>query len=174
MVQALLHWRHRKLTLSFRSLVSMVFRTRIEEVRPPAFAMVSVRARGAGRGDWGWGGERGGGGGGGGGVLVCTAVLVRRERADFAGVALLAHTFSAHVLAADAAHALSPRVQARRLKETALRRVASMDAEIARATSERQRAEAAKRKSDEMLSKELQLRKEGEGTLSPRSFVDVS
>ena len=168
MVQALLHWRHRKLTLSFRSLVSMVFRTRIEEVRPPAFAMVSVRARGAGRGDWG------GGGGGGGGVLVCTAVLVRRERADFAGVALLAHTFSAHVLAADAAHALSPRVQARRLKETALRRVASMDAEIARATSERQRAEAAKRKSDEMLSKELQLRKEGEGTLSPRSFVDVS
>jgi len=83
--KALLHWRHRKLTLSFRSLVSMVFRTRIEE--------------------------------------------------------------------------------ARRLKETALRRVASMDAEIARATSERQRAEAAKRKSDEMLSKELQLRKEGEAEL---------
>jgi len=55
--------------------------------------------------------------------------------------------------------------EARRLKETALRRVASMDAEIARATSERQRAEAAKRKSDEMLSKELQLRKEGEAEL---------
>ena len=37
--KALLHWRHRKLTLSFRSLVTMVFRTRIEEgeqTRPPA------------------------------------------------------------------------------------------------------------------------------------------
>ena len=31
--QALLHWRHRKLTLSFRSLVTMVFRTRIEEAK---------------------------------------------------------------------------------------------------------------------------------------------
>ena len=33
--KALLHWRHRKLTLSFRSLVTMVFRTRIEEARRP-------------------------------------------------------------------------------------------------------------------------------------------
>ena len=31
--KALLHWRHRKLTLSFRSLVTMVFRTRIEEAK---------------------------------------------------------------------------------------------------------------------------------------------
>ena len=31
--KALLHWRHRKLTLSFHSLVTMVFRTRIEEAR---------------------------------------------------------------------------------------------------------------------------------------------
>ena len=31
--KALLHWRHRQLTLSFRSLVTMVFRTRIEEAK---------------------------------------------------------------------------------------------------------------------------------------------
>jgi septal ring factor EnvC (AmiA/AmiB activator) len=31
--KALLHWRHRKLTLSFRSLVTMVFRTRVEEAK---------------------------------------------------------------------------------------------------------------------------------------------
>ena len=31
--KALLHWRHRKLTLSFRSLVTMVFRTRIVRSR---------------------------------------------------------------------------------------------------------------------------------------------
>ena len=34
--KALLHWRHRKLTLSFRSLISMVFKDRID-VRRLAF-----------------------------------------------------------------------------------------------------------------------------------------
>ena len=80
--KALLHWRHRKLTLSFRSLVTMVFRTRIEE--------------------------------------------------------------------------------AKRLKDGSDRRIQSMEAEMARATADRQRAEMAKRKSDEMLTKELSLKKEGE------------
>ena len=83
--KALLHWRHRKLTLSFRSLVTMVFRTRIEE--------------------------------------------------------------------------------AKRLKDSSDRRIQSMEAEMARATADRQRAEMAKRKSDEMLTKELALKKEGEAEL---------
>ena len=77
--KALLHWRHRKLTLSFRSLVTMVFRSRIEE--------------------------------------------------------------------------------AKRLKDGSDRRIQSMDAEMARASADRQRAEMAKRKSDEMLTKELALKK---------------
>jgi len=80
--KALLHWRHRKLTLSFRSLVTMVFRTRIEE--------------------------------------------------------------------------------AKRLKDMSESRTATMDAEMHRAIGDRQRAEAAKRKSDEMLTKELALKKDGE------------
>jgi len=83
--KALLHWRHRKLTLSFRSLVTMVFRSRIEE--------------------------------------------------------------------------------ARRLKDGSDRRIQTMDAEISRATADRQRAEMAKRKSDEMLTKELALKKEGDSEL---------
>jgi len=83
--KALLHWRHRKLTLSFRSLVTMVFRTRIEE--------------------------------------------------------------------------------AKRLKDASDRRISSMEGEMARATADRQRAEMAKRKSDEMLTKELALKKEGDSEL---------
>jgi len=83
--KALLHWRHRKLTLSFRSLVTMVFRTRIEE--------------------------------------------------------------------------------ARRLKDSSDKRINTMEAEMSRATADRQRAEAAKRKSDEMLTKELALKKEHEAEL---------
>jgi len=80
--KALLHWRHRKLTLSFRSLVTMVFRTRVEE--------------------------------------------------------------------------------AKRLKEGSERRIFMMDAEMQKAVVDRQKAEAAKRKSDEMLTKELTLKKDGE------------
>jgi len=83
--KALLHWRHRKLTLSFRSLVTMVFRTRIEE--------------------------------------------------------------------------------AKRLKEGSERRIFMMGAEMQKAVADRQRAEAAKRKSDEMLTKELALKKDGETEL---------
>uniref|UniRef100_A0A7S2CEE8 PH domain-containing protein n=1 Tax=Haptolina brevifila TaxID=156173 RepID=A0A7S2CEE8_9EUKA len=83
--KALLHWRHRKLTLSFRSLVTMVFRSRIEE--------------------------------------------------------------------------------AKRLKEGHDRRISMMDAEIEKVIADRQRAEAAKRKSDEMLTKELALKKEKETEL---------
>ena len=41
----------------------------------------------------------------------------------------------------------------------------TMDAEMQKAISERQRAEAAKRKSDEMLTKELALKKDGETEL---------
>ena len=80
--KALLHWRHRKLTLSFRSLVTMVFRTRVEE--------------------------------------------------------------------------------AKRRKEGSERRIFRMDAEMQKAVVDRQKAEAAKRKSDEMLTKELTLKKDGE------------
>ena len=83
--KALLHWRHRKLTLSFRSLVTMVFRTRIEE--------------------------------------------------------------------------------ARRLKESSDKRMGTMESEMGRASADRQRAEAAKRKSDEMLTRELALKKEHESEL---------
>ena len=83
--KALLHWRHRKLTLSFRSLVTVVFRTRIEE--------------------------------------------------------------------------------ARRLKEASDKRLGTMEAEMSRASAERQRAEAAKRKSDEMLARELSLKKDHENEL---------
>ena len=83
--KALLHWRHRKLTLSFRSLVTMVFRTRIEE--------------------------------------------------------------------------------ARRLKELSDKRMGTMESEMGRASADRQRAEAAKRKSDEMLTRELALKKEHEAEL---------
>jgi len=83
--KALLHWRHRKLTLSFRSLVTMVFRTRIEE--------------------------------------------------------------------------------AKRLKDGSERRISMMDTEIDKAIADRQRAEAAKRKSDEMLTKELALKKDKETEL---------
>ena len=83
--KALLHWRHRKLTLSFRSLVTMVFRGRIEE--------------------------------------------------------------------------------AKRLKDGSDRRIQSMEAEMSRSTADRQRAEMAKRKSDEMLTKELALKKEGDSEL---------
>ena len=83
--KALLHWRHRKLTLSFRSLVTMVFRTRIEE--------------------------------------------------------------------------------ARRLKESSDKRMGTMESEMGRASADRQRAEAAKRKSDEMLTRELALKKEHEAEL---------
>ena len=45
--------------------------------------------------------------------------------------------------------------EAKRLKDGSERRISSMDAEMQKAISERQRAEAAKRKSDEMLTKEL-------------------
>ena len=83
--KALLHWRHRKLTLSFRSLVTMVFRTRIEE--------------------------------------------------------------------------------AKRLTEGSERRIFMMGAEMQKAVADRQRAEAAKRKSDEMLTKELALKKDCETEL---------
>ena len=80
--KALLHWRHRKLTLSFRSLVTMVFKGRIEA--------------------------------------------------------------------------------ARELKKSAERTTGTMDSEISRATADRQRAEMAKRKSDEMVNRELALKKECE------------
>ena len=40
-----------------------------------------------------------------------------------------------------------------------------MDVEMSKAVAERQRAEAAKRKSDEMLTKELQLKKDYETEL---------
>lgn len=42
--KALLHWRHRKLTLSFRSLVTMVFRTRIEEAKRCAVGHIQLVA----------------------------------------------------------------------------------------------------------------------------------
>lgn len=80
--KALLHWRHRKLTLSFRALVSMVFKHRIN--------------------------------------------------------------------------------QARQIKSVAESRMAGMQEEIDGLVASRQKAEAAKRKSEEMLSKELALKKEGE------------
>jgi len=80
--KALLHWRHRKLTLSFRSLVTMVFRTRIEE--------------------------------------------------------------------------------AKRLKGDSERKIGMMGVEMQKIVADRLKAEAAKRKSDEMLSKELLLKKDGE------------
>ena len=55
--------------------------------------------------------------------------------------------------------------EAKRLKDGSERRISSMDAEMQKAISERQRAEAAKRKSDEMLTKELALKKDGETEL---------
>ena len=45
------------------------------------------------------------------------------------------------------------------------RRLEMMDVEMSKAVAERQRAEAAKRKSDEMLTKELQLKKDYETEL---------
>lgn len=89
--KALLHWRHRKLTLSFRSLVTMVFRHRIE--------------------------------------------------------------------------------QSRRRKETAAQCIDHMKGDIACATAARQKAEAAKRKSGEMLTRELALKKEGDGNLSEAQYA---
>ena len=50
--------------------------------------------------------------------------------------------------------------EAKRLKDASDRRISSMEGEMARATADRQRAEMAKRKSDEMLTKELALKKE--------------
>ena len=55
--------------------------------------------------------------------------------------------------------------EARRLKDGSEKRTGSMDAEMQKAMADRQRAEAAKRKSDEMLTKELALKKEGESEL---------
>ena len=55
--------------------------------------------------------------------------------------------------------------EAKRLKDGSERRISSMDAEMQKAISGRQRAEAAKRKSDEMLTKELALKKDGETEL---------
>lgn len=80
--KSLLHWRHRKLTLSFRALITIVFRERIET--------------------------------------------------------------------------------AKNLQASAERTASLMREEMDGATSARQKAEAAKRKSEEMLAKELALKKEGE------------
>jgi len=51
------------------------------------------------------------------------------------------------------------------LKEGSERRIFMMGAEMQKAVADRQRAEAAKRKSDEMLTKELALKKDGETEL---------
>ena len=80
--KALLHWRHRKLTLSFRSLVTMVFKQRIEA--------------------------------------------------------------------------------ARALQKNAERLTGTMGAEMSKATKERKTAEMAKRKSDEIVNREMALKKECE------------
>jgi len=80
--KSLLHWRHRKLTLSFRALITIVFRERIET--------------------------------------------------------------------------------AKNLKSSAERTSSLMQDEMEAAVGSRQKAEAAKRKSEEMLAKELALKKEGE------------
>jgi len=80
--KSLLHWRHRKLTLSFRALITVVFRERIE--------------------------------------------------------------------------------QSRNVKAAAEKMAAMMAEDMDTAAASRQRAEAAKRKSEEMLAKELLMKKEGE------------
>jgi len=54
---------------------------------------------------------------------------------------------------------------AKRLKEGSEGRISVMGTDIQKAVADRQRAEAAKRKSDEMLTKELALKKESESEL---------
>ena len=50
----------------------------------------------------------------------------------------------------------------RRLKEAAVRRIDLMQGEMSTSVAARAKAEAAKRKSDEVLARELALKKEGE------------